>query len=291
MQQLADAVQSLSAAAAATGRSEHGLAQEALAGQYAQFRQVVQALLDAEGKIQLFEYCLRIVLFSYLDVHFGLRNRPLCVIRRSVPVAQPAGLGPFRAGLCGPTTPGRRAAGVSGGAEGPLGKCAMVPAQQCVLRTFDAALAQLAEASPTVKRDILTAATACIAADGKVTLEESEVPAGDFGRLGLPGAADRSRRGFWRAGCVDFMNGTYRPHFQNDVAKREVDPYAQEHQAGDPSRPNTQRDAAGQSLAGRCKCLTAATAAKTITGSAVATPYTAGMQGSMSRTGPPAESN
>jgi tellurite resistance protein len=43
------------------------------------------------------------------------------------------------------------------------------------LRTFDAALSELASAAPRVKREIITAATACIAADGKVTLEESEL--------------------------------------------------------------------------------------------------------------------
>ncbi len=44
--------------------------------QYAAFRQVVEALTAADGKIDLFEYCLRVVLFGCLDVQFGLRPAP-----------------------------------------------------------------------------------------------------------------------------------------------------------------------------------------------------------------------
>ena len=32
--------------------------------------------MAAEGKVGLFEYCLRTVLHSYLDVHFGLKKPP-----------------------------------------------------------------------------------------------------------------------------------------------------------------------------------------------------------------------
>jgi hypothetical protein len=52
---------------------------------------------------------------------------------------------------------------------------AIVPRQQCSLRTFDAAVAELAKAGPYVKRAVISAASACIAADGKVTIEENEL--------------------------------------------------------------------------------------------------------------------
>ena len=62
----------------------------------------------------------------------------------------------------------------------------MVPPQQCTLRTFDAALAVLAQVSPNVKREIITAVTACIAAAGKVTPEESELLRAIAAVLGCP---------------------------------------------------------------------------------------------------------
>ena len=44
----------------------------------------------ADGKVDLFEYCLRTVLFSYLDVHFGLKKPPAIRYRTTAAVAQPA---------------------------------------------------------------------------------------------------------------------------------------------------------------------------------------------------------
>ena len=58
--------------------------------QYVQFRQVVEALVDADHKVDLFEYSLRTVLFSYLDVHFGLKKPPAVRYRTIDAVAQPA---------------------------------------------------------------------------------------------------------------------------------------------------------------------------------------------------------
>ena len=61
------------------------------------------------------------------------------------------------------------------GAHDLLGQVRIVPPQQCTFDTFDAALSQLAQASPAVKRSILEAVVACIAADGKMTVEENEL--------------------------------------------------------------------------------------------------------------------
>ena len=57
--------------------------------QYAKFRQAVEALVAADGKVDLFEYCLRTVLFGYLDVYFGLRKPPAVRSRTTAAVAGP----------------------------------------------------------------------------------------------------------------------------------------------------------------------------------------------------------
>ena len=51
----------------------------------------------------------------------------------------------------------------------------LLPREQCTLAAFDAALTVLAQAEVPLKRGVIAAATACIAADGKITLEESEL--------------------------------------------------------------------------------------------------------------------
>jgi tellurite resistance protein len=57
-----------------------------------------------------------------------------------------------------------------------LGEAAiLLPHEHCTMRAFDAALGRLAQASPQVKRALISAAVDCAAADGKTTLEESEL--------------------------------------------------------------------------------------------------------------------
>jgi hypothetical protein len=56
----------------------------------------------------------------------------------------------------------------------------------CSLARLDAALKTLAEASPTLKRQILGACAACVAADGKVTPRETELLHAVAANLGVP---------------------------------------------------------------------------------------------------------
>ena len=55
------------------------------------------------------------------------------------------------------------------------GTLPMEALQNCGLPALDASLGQLVLASPNMKRTVLSACTACIAADGGVTVEEAEL--------------------------------------------------------------------------------------------------------------------
>ena len=128
-QQLAAAAQSLSAAARLPLVD---LAIPALKKsspqQYAQFRQVVEALVDADGKVDLFEYCLRMVLFSYLDVHFGLKKPPAIRYRTISAVAQPAAVVLSTLAYVGQKQPEDIQRAFQAGAQNLLGQAALVPA-------------------------------------------------------------------------------------------------------------------------------------------------------------------
>jgi Zn-dependent protease with chaperone function len=52
---------------------------------------------------------------------------------------------------------------------------AMPPAESCGLRKLDDALGKLALASPAIKKRVIEACTACVAADGVVTVDEAEL--------------------------------------------------------------------------------------------------------------------
>jgi hypothetical protein len=142
--------------------------------QYAQFRKVVDSLVGADGKIDLFEYCLRTMLFGCLDVHFGLKKPPTVRYRTTESIARPATVVLSTLSYVGQQGPADVERAFQAGAQG-LGQLAIVPKDCCKLSAFDAALAELAQTSPFVKRDIITAVTACIMADGRMTLEEGEL--------------------------------------------------------------------------------------------------------------------
>jgi Zn-dependent protease with chaperone function len=143
--------------------------------QYAKVREVVESLVAADGKVDLFEYCLRTVLFGYLDVHFGLKKRPPVRYRSIRAVARPIQVLLSMLAYTGQQQPAAVERAFQAGAGNRLEQATLLPWKECTLPAFDAALAELAQAAPTLKREVIAAVTACIAADGKVTIEESEL--------------------------------------------------------------------------------------------------------------------
>jgi Zn-dependent protease with chaperone function len=142
--------------------------------QYAAFRQVVEVLTAADGKTDLFEYCLRVVLIGCLDVQFGLRPAPAVRYTSITVVAQPAAVVLSALAYAGQSDPGDIQRAFQAGAA-RLSGVQLLPPRQCTFDSFDAALGQLAQGSPAVKRRVLDAVVACIAADGKMTIEENEL--------------------------------------------------------------------------------------------------------------------
>jgi Zn-dependent protease with chaperone function len=143
--------------------------------QYDRFHKIVDALVKADNKIELFEYTLQKMLLSTLDVHFG---------RRKPARTQYYGLGQ----LGGPLSVvlGTLAHAGHGDAElaGTAYRAAMQhldrpapfpPRSECSLKAFDSALGQLVSASMKLKQKILDACQVCIIADQKVTTREREL--------------------------------------------------------------------------------------------------------------------
>lgn len=143
--------------------------------QYRVFKETMKLLVDADQQTDLFEYALQRMVSRHLEpvfeetrrttIHYydikPLTNRCAELLSclaywgaDEVPAAQKA----FQAG----------AAALGGGLQ-------MKPLQGCGLSMLDAALSALAEASPAIKRTILSASIECVSMDGKVTREESEL--------------------------------------------------------------------------------------------------------------------
>jgi Zn-dependent protease with chaperone function len=143
--------------------------------QYERFGEIIDALVKADDKIELFEYTLQKMLLWTLDVHFGRRKptrthyyglaqlgRPLSVV-----VGTLAHSGHGNA---------EEAASAYRAAMQHLDRPEAFPARaDCSLRSFDEALGELVSASMKLKQQVLDACQICIMADQQITTREREL--------------------------------------------------------------------------------------------------------------------
>jgi hypothetical protein len=144
--------------------------------QYSAFLKNVDALVSADEKMDLFEYCIRTLLVRNLDVHFG-RSKPTKVRYHAFTPVVPALVNVLStlARVGHDTQEKAERAFQAGLAASGRTAASMAPKDECTLQNFDQALGTLAQASPGLKRRIMQACTACIGADGIVTVRESEL--------------------------------------------------------------------------------------------------------------------
>jgi hypothetical protein len=146
------------------------------AGEYAVFRQNVFALAAADAEISLFEYAVLRMLMRRLDPVFGLARRP--VVRHTSLEAILQDSGVLLSGLAwfGNDTPDEAARAFAHGLKelDATGRLGLKPRGEATLQAIDRAMDRLAEAAPALQQKLLAAATACVSADGRVTVDEAE---------------------------------------------------------------------------------------------------------------------
>lgn len=147
-------------------------------GQYRAFRDQVEPLVQADRTVSLFEFALQRMLLRHLDQHFEQRPSPPARYRSLGPLLDACSVllsALAQAGQSREQDASR--AFFRGGRELDLAEGLLTerPAEACSLEAVDRALGDLALASPPLKRRILSACAACIAADGLVTVAEGEL--------------------------------------------------------------------------------------------------------------------
>jgi hypothetical protein len=154
--------------------------------QYVAFRQNVEALVADTGKVDLFEYTVQAVLLHNLDVHFG-RIKPTAVRYSAITPLLPS-LGTVLSTLAyaGQDNPPEAQQALDQAAATLGQPMTLLPREACTLQAFDQAMGELAQATPQIKKRVLTAAAACVAADGKVTVKEGELLRVIAALLGCP---------------------------------------------------------------------------------------------------------
>jgi Zn-dependent protease with chaperone function len=147
-------------------------------GQHRAFRAQVEALINADSRLSLFEYTLRCVLHRHLDAQF-LPPRPVRPMHSSSqklasPMAKVLSLLAWE----GQPEPEQAARAFDAGMRSYLGgdhTYRLPRREECSLAGFDAALQTLNQAVPAIKRRIVVACAACVRANQQVTVREAEL--------------------------------------------------------------------------------------------------------------------
>jgi hypothetical protein len=157
------------------------LAQEAV------FRQNVVTLVQADNRIDLFEWSLHRILLHDLAAHRG-QGRPAAGTRHALPSAQAACelLLSMLAHAGHRDAEGARQAFEQGRQHLQMPHARLRPGADLRFDALDAALATLEHAAPEAKRRILQAAVAVIVADRTVAVAEAELLRAISASLGAP---------------------------------------------------------------------------------------------------------
>jgi len=141
--------------------------------QYRSFRGNLRMLVEADRRIELFEWVLQKVVTRHLDPRFGVT--PTRGRRRR---AKPADVAVLLSALAytGSRDPQQaKAAFAHGAARTGLAKISLLPIEQCRLNGLDKAVEALAGIKPKSKRRLVEAVAETVAADGEVTSREIEL--------------------------------------------------------------------------------------------------------------------
>jgi hypothetical protein len=155
--------------------------------QYRRFKQNVAVLVEADEGIDLFEWSLQRILLHDLEAHHeGVK--PPRVRYRSVASVQPqCEVLLSMLAYAGHRDPQAAARAFGAGRQAlglPLAR--MRGVGEVDLGALDSALTDLEESAPQVKRRVLEAAVACIAADRQITATEAELLRATAASLGVP---------------------------------------------------------------------------------------------------------
>lgn len=147
--------------------------------QFRQFRAAVQALVESDGEIDLFEYVLQKIVLRHLEPQFAGARKPLVQYYSFKPLAGDCSILLSALAYAGSQDPNEVATAFRQGAE-PLCRAGqadlgLVPQAQCDLSQVDVALNRLSQAVPQIKKNVLNACAQTVAADGVIQEFEAEM--------------------------------------------------------------------------------------------------------------------
>ena len=154
--------------------------------QYRLFSKVVDMLIAADQKMDVFEYTLKAILLRDLDIFFGLAKK-LSIRYATVDSVADAVIGvlSYLAYMGHGTSADALAAFEASIGELDL-DVSMLPVSESTVKRFDQSLRILAETSPELKKRIFSALMTCIQHDGQITVKEGELIRAIAAMLAIP---------------------------------------------------------------------------------------------------------
>jgi hypothetical protein len=147
--------------------------------QHQAFRAQVEALMNADQRLSLFEYTLRCVLHRHLDAQF-LPRRPAGPVHGTSQQQLASATAKVLSLLAweGEPEPELAAWAFDAGMRSYHGgdhTYRLPPREECSLAEFDAALRTLSQSAPATKRRIVVAVATCLRAKQQATVREKEL--------------------------------------------------------------------------------------------------------------------
>lgn len=147
--------------------------------QFQQFRNAIQALIEANGDMDLFEYVVQKMVLRHLEPHFVQMRKPVVQYYALKPLAPDCAVLLSALSHLSQQDPAQMQAAFEQGAQG-LNSAAQVglsfvPEEQCELSQVDSALNRLARAAPQLKKTVLSACARTVAAAGPIQESEAEL--------------------------------------------------------------------------------------------------------------------
>ncbi len=147
--------------------------------QYQQFNQATQALIEADGEVDLFEYVLQKIVLRHLDGQFNGARRSIVQYYALKPLATDCSVLLSALAHVSSEDPAQCEAAFQNGARDlsayAQAQIVYVSSDDCDLPHVDTALDRLNQAAPQIKKTVLNACVQVVAADGVIQEMEAEL--------------------------------------------------------------------------------------------------------------------
>ena len=156
-----------------------GALRQLTAEQFAQFSKTLQWLIQSDGKVVLFEFVLQKIILRNLAPQFGAARPPVVQFYTIKPLVPDCVVVLSALAYVGGSNPD--AVGKAFDAGAPYLRApndagvALLPLDQCRLTQIDPALNRLAQAVPTIKKNLIDACVHVVGADGVIMENEAEL--------------------------------------------------------------------------------------------------------------------